>query len=285
MQPILLIPALDEWFSKMNLPILSTVIDILLILLIQLIVMRLSIKGIRYVFGRRSQLMQGTIGRRLMTLSSLLCTLIRFICIFVAAAMILGELGLKNAMTSMLAAAGIGGIALGIGAQSLIGDVSAGLFMLLENELDVGDYVQLADAEGTVEAVSLRTTSIRGQRGELHIVHNGQIKSVVNYSRGNYLALVDVSVAYEADVARAKTIMQEEAEGYAKRTENQNKPQIYGVTSLDASGITLRVGLFVPPAERWSAERTLRESIKGRFCSEGIEIPYDKLVVISEKSK
>lgn len=279
MQTVLFIAAVDEWFTSKGLPFLSTVADVAAIVLLTLLICRVSTKSLVYLLERRRMRLPEDAGKRLKTASSLLSGVIKFTCLFVAVAMIMGEIGLKNAMTSMLAAAGIGGLALGIGAQSLIGDVSSGLFMLMENELNVGDYVAIEQLEGTVEAVSLRTTSIRGPRGELSIINNGQIKTVINYSRGDYLVFVEAPIAYEADVDRARTAMAEEAARYAHENNIEHDPIDFGVIALGGSGVTLRVGLSTPPMERWVAERTLRTRIKARFDEEGIEIPYDKLIV------
>ena len=132
--------------------------------------------------------------------------------IFIAIAVSIGELGLAGAMNSMLAAAGIGTLALGIGAQSLIGDIVTGMFLLFEDQLSVGDYVSIGGVEGTVEEMTLRTVTLQGWRGEKTMIPNGQVKTVVNYSRRDYLAVVEMNIAQEADADRAMAIMHEELE-------------------------------------------------------------------------
>lgn len=283
MTPILFIELLDAYLAKKNLAFLSVAVDILLVAgaawLLSYLAGRLIRRLVRIALSKSPESMHG----RLRTTGSILITAVRYACIFVAAAIILGELGLQKAMTSLLAAAGIGGLALGIGAQNLIGDVAAGFFMLMENELNLGDYVRIGELEGTVETLSLRTTGLRGLRGELHTIHNGQIKTVTNFSRGTYLALVDFEIAYEADLPRARALIREEAALFMADFEAaapDAPPMDMGVVELGQNGVTLRLGLTLTRSTaRWEAERAMRQRVKTRFDKEKIEIPYDKLVV------
>jgi len=219
--------------------------------------------------------------RKMETAETLTKSIIKYVIYFIAVAIALGQLGLGATMQSMLATAGIGGLAIGIGAQSLIKDVVTGFFMLFEDQLSVGDYVTIGAISGTVEEISLRTTSIRGYRGELNVIPNGSIVTMTNFNRGDYLAEIDLDIAYESDVERARALMLEEAKKYAAEHDYvTGEPTVTGIIAMKASGVTIRLNMKVKPLKHWEVERTLAISIKERFSKEGIEIPYSKVVVL-----
>ncbi len=210
-------------------------------------------------------------------------SLSRYIIFFLAIAATIGQLGLTSAMSSLLAAAGVGGIALGIGAQSFIKDVVAGLFLIFEDQMSVGDYITAADVTGTVEEITLRTTVVRGFRGEINVIPNGSIGVLTNFSRADYLAMVDVAIDREADIARAERCMREEAEAYAKQSDTAlDAPEVLGVTAIGGEGVTMRMILRVKPMAQWAAERALNRRIKERFEKEDISLAYQRLVIKSD---
>ena len=210
-------------------------------------------------------------------------SLSRYIIFFLAIAATIGQLGLTSAMSSLLAAAGVGGIALGIGAQSFIKDVVAGLFLIFEDQMSVGDYITAADVTGTVEEITLRTTVVRGFRGEINVIPNGSIGVLTNFSRADYLAMVDVAIDREADIARAERCMREEAEAYAKQSDTAlDAPEVLGVTAIGGEGVTMRMILRVKPMAQWAAERALNRRIKERFEKEDIPLAYQRLVIKSD---
>lgn len=224
--------------------------------------------------------------KKMETAATILNSIGRYVVYFLAVAIALGKLGLGATMQSMLATAGIGGLAIGIGAQSLIKDVVTGFFMLFEDQLSVGDYVAIGSITGTVENISLRTTSVRGDRGELNVIPNGTIDVMTNFTRGDYLAVVNVDVAYEADVDRALNLMLEEAEKYAAAHDFvTGKPGVTGIIAMKDSGVTLRATMKVKPLKHWETERALAIAIKQRFAEEGVEIPYSKVVVLHSEEK
>ena len=205
----LLIPALDALMDSLNLGWISTLINIVLAFVLARILTQLTGKVLQKTYKRRALRFahDDTAARRIETGVTLCQGIAKYVFYFIAVAISIGELGLTSAMASMLAAAGIGTLAIGIGAQSLIGDITSGFFMLFEDELAVGDYVLIAGVEGIVEEVTLRTVTVRGFRGEKNIIPNGQIKAIVNYSRDDYLAVIELAVAPEActvgDILRA----------------------------------------------------------------------------------
>jgi small-conductance mechanosensitive channel len=199
----------------------------------------------------------------------------------IAGIVALGELGVD--LAPLIAGAGIAGIALGFGAQSLVQDCIAGLFMLVEDQYGIGDVVDLDEATGTVERISLRTTVLRGVDGTVWHVPNGQVNRVGNKSQLWSVALVDVDVAYDCDLSAARrTIIECVAEVCARdewRDKVQDDPQLLGVEALGADGITIRVTIRTEPGAQWALQRALREEIKIALDAAGIEIPFPQRTV------
>lgn len=192
-----------------------------------------------------------------------------------------GELGVD--LAPLIAGAGIAGIALGFGAQSLVEDCIAGLFMLLEDQYGIGDVVDLDEATGVVERISLRTTVLRGIDGTTWHVPNGEVKRVGNKSQLWSVALIDVDVAYDCDLAAARrTIIDcvtEVCEHDEWSSAILDEPQLLGVEALGADGITIRVTVKTQPGMQWPLQRALREAVKLALDEAGIEIPFPQRTV------
>lgn len=259
-------------------------IGILIILIIAGIAIRTGNFIIsRFVTGRSGRLNLPMEERRLKTLASILRSVLRYTVYFIAGMTILDTLGVP--MTSILATAGIGGLAVGFGAQNLVKDVITGFFILLEDQISVGDYVTLEGISGTVVGMGMRVTTIQGFTGELNIIPNGSITKVINYSKANNKAIVDVNVSYKSDIDKAIGLMKDVGLNLMK--ENQDiveEPNVLGVVSLSESGVTIRMMTTVRPTTQWGIERELRKRIKEVFEKEGIEIPYPHMVVIQKES-
>jgi small conductance mechanosensitive channel len=193
----------------------------------------------------------------------------------------LGETGVN--LGPLIAGAGIAGVALGFGAQSLVKDCIAGLFMLLEDQYGVGDVVDLDEASGVVEKISLRTTVLRGVDGTVWHVPNGYVTRVGNRSQLWSVALVDVSVAYHSDLAAARQVILDCAteliESEAWSDVVIDPPQLLGVEALGADGITIRVTIKVQPGAQWGLQRALREALKAALDDAGIEIPFPQRTI------
>lgn len=189
-------------------------------------------------------------------------------------------------ITPLLTGAGVAGIAIGFGAQSVIKDFLQGFFILAEDQFRVGDVVKIGDHSGSVERITMRTTRLRSLDGNVHIVPNGEIKIVVNMTHGWSRALVDVDVAYKEDLDRVMLIMETAASGLQKEEKYKNsileKPQVLGVQKLGDSGITIRLIVKTSPLKQWEITRELRKRIKEVFDREGIEIPFPQMVVHRE---
>jgi small conductance mechanosensitive channel len=212
----------------------------------------------------------------------LLESVIVYVVFFVVVIMILGVLGIET--KGLLAGAGVIGLAVGFGAQNLVRDVITGFFILLEDQFSVGDYVRLGGFEGVIQEIGLRTTKIKSWTGELHILPNGSIKEVTNFSLNNSVAFVDVSISYESDIHYAERVIEELLEELPMRYEQIVKqPELLGVQGLGASEIVLRVVAEVQPMQHFAMARVLRKEIKLRLDEHGIEIPYPRMVLYNRE--
>ena len=199
-----------------------------------------------------------------------------------AAMMILGQLAID--LGPLIAGAGIGGIALGFGAQSIVKDFLSGLFMLIEDQYGVGDVIDLGYATGTVEKVSLRSTTIRDVKGTVWHVPNGEISRVGNYSQLWSRALLDIEVAYDVDLRFAQGVIQRVADDFWEDPEwggdeLMERPEVWGIQELGASGIAIRLAVKTEPSMQWATERELRLRVKEALDEAGIEIPFPQQTV------
>jgi small conductance mechanosensitive channel len=199
----------------------------------------------------------------------------------IAVLMVLGELGIN--LAPLIAGAGIAGIALGFGAQSLVKDVLSGFFMLIEDQFGVGDVVDLGEAVGTVEKVTLRVTTVRDISGTLWHVPNGEILRVGNKSQLWSRALLDVSVAYGADVEEACTVIKATADDLWRdpewRAAIKEEPDVLGVETFTPDGVTIRLTVKTEPATQFRVERELRARLKAALEGAGIEMPHPQRTV------
>ncbi|MBI2709430.1 MAG: mechanosensitive ion channel family protein [Actinobacteria bacterium] len=218
--------------------------------------------------GERSAARARTIAQVLRSIASVV------IWVF-AAAYVLAELGLQ--LGPLIAGAGVAGVALGFGAQSLVKDFLTGLIMLIEDQYGVGDVVDVGDAVGTVEEVSLRTTRIRDVNGTMWHVPNGQILRVGNKSQQWARAVVDVMVAPNTDVAKAESVLAAVATEVCGREPVRDDvleaPEVWGVEALAPEGITIRLAVKTRPGEQWRLMRMLRVAIQDGFAEAGIRLP------------
>ncbi|MFC6288271.1 mechanosensitive ion channel family protein [Nocardioides sp. GCM10027113] len=219
--------------------------------------------------------------QRAQTMGSLLKSIITGIIVAVIVTMVLAEVNVNVA--PIIASAGILGLALGFGAQSLVSDFLSGVFMIFEDQYGVGDVVDLGEAIGTVEAVSLRVTRLRDVNGTVWYVRNGEIMRVGNMSQNWSRTVLDISVGYGEDLARVKRVLQDVAHDLWEDEDYKGivieEPEVWGVEQLAADGVTVRVTLKTAPLEQWAVAREMRQRIKDRFDFEGIEIPFPQRVV------
>jgi small conductance mechanosensitive channel len=214
--------------------------------------------------------------QRAETMSSVLRSVTTGIIASVAALMILDVVGLP--IGPLLASAGIVGVAVGFGAQSLVKDFLSGIFLILEDQYGVGDLVDTGmGTVGTIEAVGLRVTRLRDGSGVVWYVRNGEILRVGNHSQGWSTGIVDMSVAYTEDIPRVQRLIGETAAAMAEEDGWKDKilepPTVAGVESMTGTSVTIRVIVKCAPNEHFGVQRELRERIKEAFDREGVRVP------------
>jgi moderate conductance mechanosensitive channel len=255
-------------------------LKIVAILVAALILGRIASRGIRrFVRGlhRRSPLLLNSprAEQRAGTVGDVLASLTRGVIMSIAFLLVLSQIGIN--LAPLLAGAGIAGVAIGFGAQSLVKDFLAGLFILLEDQYGVGDTVTVADQTGTVEDVTLRITRLRGVDGIVWYVPNGEIRKVGNASMEWSRAVVDVLVPYEADMAKVQKAVTEAAADLAADPDWADdlleEPEYWGVHATSADGRTVRIVAKVVPARQAAVSRELRGRITERFRTEKLPLP------------
>jgi small conductance mechanosensitive channel len=221
-----------------------------------------------------------TLGRVFRYLAAVIVTLI-------AGAEILNELGVS--LAPVLGAAGVVGLAVGFGAQSLVKDYVTGFFILLENQLRQGDVAEVGGKSGLVEEVTLRYVRLRDYSGHVHFVPNGLITTVTNMGKEHARAVIDVGIAYREDVDRALEVMRDEArilrDDPAFGPRILEEVEIVGVEQWADSAVILRCRFKVLALEQWTIRREYLRRLKRRFDQEEIEIPYPHLTVYAGVGK
>jgi small-conductance mechanosensitive channel len=215
--------------------------------------------------------------RRRVTMVPLVRSAFTYAAYFGTAVLMLGSLGF-NPMP-FLAGAGILGLVIGFGAQSMIDDVVSGFFTLLENTYLVGDTIEVGPAKGVVEAIEFRTTKIRDAAGRLHILRNGAVKPVINYSKDYTIAVVQVDVPYDADLRAVFNTLQKAGERLrADRPEVLADTEIDGITAFGPTSMTVRTSTRVQPGRHEAVETALRLLIKEMFDRQATGAPRKALV-------
>jgi small conductance mechanosensitive channel len=218
--------------------------------------------------------------QRARTIGSVLKSIISFVVYGMAFIQILGELGLN--LAPIVASAGIVGVALGFGAQNLVKDFLSGIFMVLEDQYGVGDVVDVGPANGKVEAVGLRVTTVRDVNGTVWYVRNGEILRVGNSSQGFAVAVIDYPLAFGADTDKALEIfgrvVNEVTSTEPISDEVLEPPEVLGVEKVTTDGITIRATVKVRPGRQWMVQRALRAKVMAAFEEEGIQPPLARLL-------
>lgn len=236
------------------------------------IVPRVVVRAITRRPGETEEAVQ----KRSNTLSRVLVGAVQVFMFLIAIFMILSELDIDIA--PILAGAGVVGIAIGFGAQSLVKDIVAGLFIILENQYRVGDWVRIADVDGLVEDINLRRTVLRDFSGAVHTVPNGEIRVATDYTKDWSRVNMNVGVAYGEDLDRVISVINRVGKELAEDPEwgpsILSPPQALGVDKLGDSGIEIKILGDTRPMRPWAIMRELRLRLKKAFDKEGIEIPW-----------
>ncbi|MFZ3043381.1 MAG: mechanosensitive ion channel family protein [Thiobacillus sp.] len=275
--------ALGNWLW-----LLESALHVVIILALTWVLLRWSRKGLARL---RTHMQQDLSDRerikRLDTLERVFRYVAAVIITLVGGMLVLSTIGISIA--PILATAGVLGIAIGFGAQSLVKDYFNGFFLLLENQVSQGDVVEVAGKGGLVEEMTLRYIRLRDYEGSVHYIPNGNIDSVTNRSRSFAFALLDIGVAYREDVDEVYAVMREVAAGMRSDPELGEKIvedlEIAGVENWADSAVVIRCRFKVMPLEQWTVRRAFLYRLKKAFDAAGIEIPYPHLTLYAGQDK
>ena len=269
MEKLLLV--VREWGIDHGIPI----VVILLAAVITSKIVHAAIKKFEKRFDG-SELMSMETQKRAKTITGLLNTTVTVVIYTAAVLMVVTELGV--AIGPLLAGAGIAGLAIGFGAQSLVKDVITGFFILLEDQIRMGDVVEIAGKSGLVEAVNLRTTRLRDVEGKVYIIPNGVIDVVSNFTKDWSRALVEIGVAYKEDVDYVISVLEEVGESLradpAWKDFILEPMTVQGLDSFGDSSVNIRMFFKTIPLKQWDVAREFKRRVKKIFDEKGIEIPF-----------
>jgi small conductance mechanosensitive channel len=274
-------------------PWLETTLKVAGILVVALLAAwaaRLAIgAAVRHLLERRAlaegQLTADDLERRVRTLQRLAVRIAGALIGLIALLMILDQFDIS--IGPAIAGLGVVGIAVGFGAQTLIRDWLAGVFIIVENQYSAGDVVRISGVDGVVEDISLRRTTLRDLDGTVHTVPNGSIVVASNMTRGWARVNLDISVAYDTDIDRASAIIDDVGRSLTQDPEWRDRvieaPTVKRVNALGDSAVTLKVLGQVHPAEQWAVAGELRKRILSAFAAGGIEIPFPHQVMVTRE--
>jgi small-conductance mechanosensitive channel len=210
--------------------------------------------------------------QRVRALGSILRSVASITIFSIASVVILGDLGIN--LAPLLASAGVVGIAIGFGAQSMVRDYLAGIFMLVEDQYGVGDVISIGDATGTVENVTLRVTRLRDVSGIVWHIRNGAIEQVGNESQGWARAVVDYPVPYEVDLTAIRSLLSEAAQALWDEPDWRmvllDPPEVWGAQEITSDKVTMRIVAKTAPLRQWEVEREIRARVKAALAAAGI---------------
>lgn len=260
--------------------IIQVVLKLVLLTIAFMIVIPVGKKLIEKTIQKTAKNRKASVGR-MKTLEKLLANVFSYVMIFIYIAMFFSILGIE--IGPLIAGAGVVGLAVAFGAQGLVSDVVTGFFIILEQQLEIDDYVTTAGYDGVVEEIGLRTTKIRSFDGTLNYVPNRYIEGVSNHSRGNMQALVDIGISYEDNIQQAITMLDKVCAEFKTDERFKEGPDALGVQSLESSEVVLRVLGQTENGLQWACERDVRKRIKEVFEDENITMPVLNQVVMQEQ--
>jgi small-conductance mechanosensitive channel len=282
---------LQAWFSRVDwaqwsAPALAGVRIVLIVVSawIAISVLQRLVRGVRMRIQARLEGVEAA--RRAETLGRVIRYLVALVISAIAVMLVLAEVGVS--LAPILGAAGVVGLAIGFGAQSLVKDYFTGFFLLFEDQIRTGDVVKVANIGGLVEDITLRHVRLRDYDGNVHFIPNNLITTVTNMSRGFAHSVMDIGVAYRESVSEALDIMR--AVGAALRADEALAPlilddlEIAGVERLDDSAVVLRCRFKVAPLAQWTVRRAYLQRIKEAFDRRGVEIPFPHVTVYAGRA-
>ncbi|MGE0100053.1 MAG: mechanosensitive ion channel family protein [Hydrogenophaga sp.] len=264
---------------------LTRIVVIILAAWLLVIVLQRAVRTLRERIANRMDDREAV--KRAQTLGRVFRYLVAVVVSLVAGMLVLAELGVSVA--PILGAAGVVGLAVGFGAQSLVKDYFTGFFLLLENQIRQGDVIRIGDHAGSVEEVTLRYVQLRDYDGNVHYVPNGTISTVINMSRGFSNAVMDIGVAYRENVDEVMQVMRDVAAQMREQPDYLGKIladlEIAGVDSWGDSAVVIRCRFRTLPLEQWGVKREYLRRLKAAFDAKGIEIPFPHLTVYAGQDR
>lgn len=253
------------------------IFKIILVIAIASFIVKIGTAVIKKVFNKQKGLKIKLSDKRVDTMCTISISVFKYTVYIAAILFVLVDI---FNMTSVLAAAGVGGVAIGFGAQSFIKDTISGFFIILEDQYSVGDVITIDSMTGIVEDMELRVTRLKNANGDLCIIPNGEIKRVVNHTRDNKQVLVDIPIAYTANIEKVSEIAQSVCDKVKEEFDVlTDKPEFLGITSFAERSMNLRIVAKTKPNEQWAVERRIRMLIKQGFDDAGIQF-YDRNNII-----
>ncbi|NLN97270.1 MAG: mechanosensitive ion channel [Eubacteriaceae bacterium] len=272
-----LIGRIDPWL------ILEKAISLLVIALLTVVVLKIATHIIDRVFDKKKTDVDSSQMRRTVTLNNSTKTFIRSLILLAA---VLIALSLFIDVGAIVAVAGVGTLAIGLGAKGLVEDLMAGFVIILENYFDVGDYVTIESQYGMIESIGIRTTTIRKTTGELFIIQNGQIDRVLNHSKGAILGTVRIDVSYDENLVQVFQILDHLMPRlYEERPELfMELPEVFGVSDTKPSSLEISIYAQCTAALKIRCEAYIRKRILETFVEENIAFPYE-VITLQEPDK
>lgn len=257
----------------------SIIIKIIVILILMYLAIKIGNKIIERYISKQKHFKFSLDEKKAKTIGAILKSIVKYSVYFIGILSIVetgfGRIGLTFA--------GIGGVAIGLGSQSLVKDIINGFFILFEDQFAVGDYIHIEDKGGIVESIELRVTKLRDFNGDLHIIPNGLITKVTNHSRGNIRITIDADIAYDEDVDKAIEVISKLCIKFKRENDNVTEgPSVLGVHAFKEGAVTIRVAGKTKPMTQWDTEMKLRKEIREALKSENISIPYPKVRFVKE---
>jgi len=278
--------SIEEWMESWigaawSAPALAAV-RVLMILVLAIVAQRVVVRLLRLFRVRVAARLSGHADiQRVETVTRVIRYVATSVITLIGGMLVLSELGISIA--PILGAAGVVGLAIGFGAQSLVKDYFSGFFLLLENQIARGDVVRIADKSGQVEDITLRYVRLRDYNGDVHYVPNGLISTVTNLSREYSCAVMDIGVSYREDLGRVFTVILDTARMLKEDAEFSPRIleplELAGVESLGDSAVIVRCRFKVRTLEQWNVRREFLRRLKAEFDARGIEIPYPQMTI------
>lgn len=267
-------------FEDLGLSIeLSSLVTSLIVVVIWILVGMISIVIVRQILFKIFKIKER--GPRALTIGKLTSSISKYVIWFIISMIVLTELEID--VTPFIASAGVIGLAIGFGAQAVVKDFISGFFIIFEESFNVGDVIEVDGFKGNVLELGLRTTKIKNWRGEIKIIRNGDIDSLINFSKADSVAIISFGVSYDTDLTKFPKLMEKFIKSIdGKYDEIIEKPVYSGITELADSSINMRIIAKTVSTQHYQIERDIRADLV-IFCVENnIEIPYPQLVIHNE---